>query len=114
MMYCPDWSLLSRAEECIYVVFGMMDALTLSELRLPVVTTTGGAKSFKEEWLKDFRLPIIVVPDKGEQPQAYRLAKDLGWRGDLNKLSYPMDYKDPNDYIRNGHGKELLYELVGG
>ena len=114
MMYCPDWSLLSRAKECIYVVFGMMDALTLSELRLPVVTSTGGAKSFKPEWLEGNRLPIIVVPDKDEEPQAYRLAKGLGWRGKVKGLLYPRGYKDPNDYIKDGRGVDLAKELVGG
>ena len=114
MMYCPDWSLLSKAEQCIYVVFGMMDALTLSELRLPVVTTTGGAKSFKPEWLEKYRLPIIVVPDKGEEAQAYRLAKGLNWRGKVKALAYPTGYKDPNDYIKNGRGVDLVKELVGG
>ena len=114
MMYCPDWSLLSKAEQSIYVVFGMMDALTLSELRLPVVTSTGGAKSFKAEWLEKYRLPIIVVPDKEEAPQAYRLLQKLGWRGKLKMLSYPSNFKDPNDYIQNGHGTDLGKELVGG
>jgi len=76
------------------------------------MTTTGGAKSFKAEWLTDYRKNVIIVPDKGEEEQAYRLAKDLGWRASVKRLAYPNDYKDPNDYMRNGRGKDLLYELV--
>ena len=110
MIYCPDWSLLDRSDQ-IYVVYGMIDALTLSELRLPVVTTTGGAKSFKPEWLTSYRKPIIVVPDLGELAQARKLAGRLGWRGKVGQLSYPNDFKDPNDYLQYGRGKDLLYEL---
>src|SRR5512138_1043134 len=33
--YVPDWSLL-RKSKIIFVVYGMLDALTLSDLRLPV------------------------------------------------------------------------------
>jgi len=113
LMYCPDWSLMSRAD-MIYVVFGMIDALTLSELRLPVVTTTGGAKSFKAKWLEEWRKPIMVVPDAGEEPQAHHLLKNLGWRGRLKKLKYPKNYSDPNDYIRNSDGDALRKELIGG
>lgn len=114
MPYCPDWSLLSRTKEPLYVVFGMIDALTLSELRLPVITTTGGAKSFKAEWLDEWRAPIIVVPDASEEPQAFALLKNLDWRGKIKQLKYPNDYKDPNDYLRNGKGEMLLKELVSG
>ncbi len=113
MMYCPDWSLLSRSD-ILYVVFGMIDALTLSELRLPVVTSTGGAMSFKAKWIKQWRKPVLVVPDAGEEPQAYHLLKNLGWRGKLKKLTYPKNYSDPNDYLAGGDGDALLKELVSG
>ena len=113
MVYCPDWSLLHRTEGPLYVVFGMMDALTLSELRLPVVTSTGGAQSFQKQWLEDYRKPIIVVPDAGEQRAATLLANGLDWRGKLKMLSYPGDFKDPNDYMVAGKGQDLLRELVG-
>lgn len=112
MIYSPDWSLLSRKTE-IYLVFGMIDALTLSELRLAVVTTTGGAKSFKTEWLDEYRKPIIVVPDTGEEPQAYSLLTRLDWRGRIKVLKYPAGFKDSNDYLRNGKREDLLKELIG-
>lgn len=113
MMYCPDWTLLSKTEGPLYVVFGMIDALTLSELRLPVVTSTGGAKSFQPQWLNAMRKPILVVPDKGEEQAGSRLVNHLDWRGKLKKLKYPGEFKDPNDYLSFGKGNELLRELVG-
>lgn len=97
----------------MYVVFGMIDALTLSELRLPVVTSTGGAQSFRPQWLENYRKPILVIPDKGEGRAARRLAGGLDWRGKVKTLDYPGDFKDPNDYIAAGRGESLLKELVG-
>ena len=113
MVYCPDWSLLLRTELPIYIVFGMIDALTLSELRLPVLTSTGGAGSFKPEWLQKVRRRILIVPDKGEEQVASKLANELDWRGQLKMLDYPGDFKDPNDYMRAGKKEDLLRELVG-
>jgi hypothetical protein len=91
----------------------MMDALTLSELRLPVLTTTGGATSFDPKWLEKYRKPIFVVPDLGEGPQAQDLASKLDWRARIKWLKYPDGYKDPNDYLRNGKGQDLMKELIG-
>src|SRR3990167_8810757 len=42
MLYCPDWALVNKGGGALFVVFGMFDALALSSLRFPVVTTTGG------------------------------------------------------------------------
>jgi hypothetical protein len=69
-------------------------------------------KSFKTEWMKSYRKPIIIVPDKGEQAQAKKLAASFGWRGKLGRLSYPGEFKDPNDYLQAGRGKDLLNELA--
>lgn len=113
MMYCPDWSLVTRTDGPLYVTFGMIDALTLSALRLPVVTSTGGAKSFKPEWLQNIRKPILVIPDKGEDRAATALAGGLDWRGRVKMLRYPGEFKDPADYIAAGKGQDLLKELVG-
>ena len=112
MIYCPDWRLLSTAKS-LFVVYGMIDALTLSELRLPVVTTTGGAKSFDPRWLNSIRKPIYIVPDKGEVAVATTLTGQLDWRGRMKTLKYPGEFKDPADYIAAGRGDELRAELVG-
>ena len=113
MVYCPDWSLTLRDPGPLYIVFGMIDALTLSELRLPVLTTTGGAKSFDPKWLNKYSKKIMIIPDKGEESQAYELAAGLDWRGHVKLLAYPDGFKDPNDYAMAGKSDQLLRELIG-
>ena len=43
-LYCPDWRLW-YSSKTVALVFGMMDALVLSSLRYPVITTRGGNSS---------------------------------------------------------------------
>src|SRR3990167_9371937 len=47
MPYYPDWALVNKGGGALFVVFGMFDALALSSLRFPVVTTTGGSQTFR-------------------------------------------------------------------
>ena len=110
VMYVPDWNLMKKAEY-ILVVFGMLDALTVNKLRYPVVTSTAGADTFKAEWLDEYRRPVYVLPDKGEERTAMKLAGQLGWRGNVHLLRYPENCKDANDYLIHGKERELLAEL---
>lgn len=120
-IYVPDWN-LARKSSYLYVVFGIIDALVLSDLRLPVATATSGKDSFQAEWLDSFRSDIIIVPDKGEdvnikagsvtEGTAWKLARKLGWRGSVKVLDYPDGMKDPADFYAAGRGKELL-SLLG-
>lgn len=111
VMYVPDWNLVKKARH-IFVVFGMMDALTLNKLRYPVVTSTAGADTFQADWLNEFRVPIYILPDKGEERTAMELASKLGWRGQMDLLDYPQGCKDPNDYLTHGQEKKLRAELT--
>lgn len=108
--YIPDHRLVQQSEYLV-VVYGMLDALTLDKLRLPVVTSTAGADTFKAEWLDEYRRPIYVVPDAGEEKTALRLAQALGIRGRVIYLDYPKGLKDTNDFLRTGKEKELLAQL---
>lgn len=110
LMYVPDWSRL-KTEPKIFVVFGMVDALTLAVLGKAVVTSTTGQKSFVSEWLDEYRKPIIVIPDKGEEDAGHKLANSLGWRGKLQLLPYPEGVKDPNGYFTTGRKEELSNEI---
>ena len=110
MLYCPDWALLKKKTSSVFVVFGMMDALGLSSLRFPVVTTTGGSKSFNPEWLEMVRKKIVIIPDAtGDSEAARRLSAGLGWRGEIVELPYDDDIQDPADYLKRevGRGEEL-------
>ena len=101
MLYCPDWRLW-KSSTSVVVVYGMMDALVLSSLRFPTVTTTGGSKSFNPEWLDGWRKPIVIVPDKeGDDKAASDLAAALGWRAKILRLPYDDDVSDPADYAKD-------------
>jgi len=108
--YVPDWRLLFKSSH-MFVVFGLLDALTLSDLRLPVMTSTSGMSSVNPEWLNDYRKPIYIIPDAGEEEEASRLANSLGWRGKVLKLQYPPGKKDPNGFFEIGRREELLKQI---
>jgi hypothetical protein len=110
MLYVPDYRLLSSGQG-IVVVYGMLDALSLCEMRIPVVTTTSGKDSFLAEWLDTYRKPIVVLPDKGEEETGQRLARTLGWRGKCLKYNYPVGLKDPNDLLVAGEEQNLRRAL---
>jgi len=112
MMYCPDWSLLESAKS-IAIVFGMFDALALSELRIPVVTSIGGQDSFNPLWLESYRKRAIVLPDKDEEKAGMKLSGRLGWRGAMLKLTYPPEIKDPAGFLELGK-QQLLMSQIGG
>lgn len=111
MLFVPNWSILLSAMN-VAVVFGMMDALTLSMLGISVVTTTGGSNSFNPSWLNRFRIPITIVPDaSGDDRVAIDLAARLGWRGKILRLSYDEQVKDPADFAQHGRLDELKEKL---
>ncbi len=113
MMYVPNWSVLNFASNVV-VVFGMMDALTLSMLGISVVTTTGGSASLNPSWLSQFRKPIVIVPDaSGDDVAAIDLAASLGWRAKILRLPYDDQVQDPADYAEYGRLDELEEALDG-
>lgn len=110
IMYVPDWRLYEDGSFLI-VVFGIFDALAISDLRLPVATVTSGKDQFKADWLHLVRKPIYIIPDAGEYETGYRLANELGWRGHTVRLSYPERCKDPADFLKEGKREELVAQL---
>ena len=113
MLYCPDFRLW-KSSQSVAVVFGAMDALVLSSLRLPVVTTTGGSKSFDPAWLDHWRKPVTIIPDaEGDDKAASDLAAALGWRAKILRLPYDDDVRDPADYAKdNVNRKRELAKLI--
>jgi len=101
----------AKHEEKLFVVFGMFDALTLAALGYSVVTPTMGKDSLRAPWLEDFRKPIIILPDQGEEESAEKLAAHLDWRGRVWRLLYPEGIKDPNDFLWKGQKKQLVRQL---
>jgi hypothetical protein len=110
IMYCPEWQLLEKSDYLV-IVFGMFDALSLAEARIPVVTTTAGMDSFNPDWLSWWRKRIIVVPDKGEEHAGSKLASQFSWRSRLLRVDYPDRCKDPSDCLQHGKMDIFLNQL---
>lgn len=107
--FCPDWK-DTLASDQVYVVYGMLDAIGLSLIGLPVVTGLTG-KSLNAELLAPLRKRFIILPDRGEERDAHQLANQLGWRGRVKELDYPDECKDPAG-VRELYGDEMLKEML--
>lgn len=109
-IYVPSWEKVTESE-CVYVVYGIIDAISLHLAGLPVLTGVTG-KSLHADLLKPLRKRFIILPDEGEEKDAIQLANKLGWRAKVKKLDYPEDIKDP-DGIRRAYGNEKLLQTIG-
>lgn len=82
----------------VFLTFGGIDAISICELGYPAKSTTTG-KRLVPEALDHIRKKIIIIPDYGEEKEAYNLASKLGWRGVVNVPPYPDNCKDINDWF---------------
>lgn len=109
-LYVPDWKLVLE-NKYLVVTFGILDALTLAELRIPAATPSNGQDSFRSEWLDDLRRVVYFLPDQDEEQLARKYAKELGWRGNVVYLDWYDGMKDANDFMSRGKQNELLAQL---
>lgn len=86
-------------QRAIFLTFGAIDSISLMQMGYASMSTTDG-KQVDPTALDAYRKPIIILPDAEEEPDAYRLAKNLGWRGHVFALCYPEGCKDVNDFYR--------------
>jgi DNA primase len=110
LLYCPNWHRVNSSD-IVYVVYGIIDAISLELLGLSCVTGITG-KSLSAETLKPLHKHFIIVPDEYEEQDAHRLANDLGFRASVKRLSFPDGTKDP-DGIRVKFGNEYLLQALG-
>jgi len=110
-LYCPSWKRVEEAQT-VYVVYGIVDSISLHLAGLPVVTGITG-KSLNADVLRPLGKRFIILPDDGEEDAAHKLANKLGWRAAVKELDYPDDeHKDP-DSVRRDFGNQTLLQLVG-
>jgi hypothetical protein len=109
-LYVPSWQRVEQAET-VYVVYGIVDAIGLELCGLPVVTGVTG-KSLSPDLLKPIGKKFIIIPDLGEEQDAYQLANKLGWRANVLRLAYPSGTKDC-DNIRTQFGEDYLRQMIG-
>jgi hypothetical protein len=110
-LYVPaiDWYGADYYKD-LYVPFGIIDAITLRKIGLQSATGTTG-KAINPSLFDEFRAPIWIIPDKGEDMAANALYSSLGWRGRVLKLDYPDGCKDSNDVLLM-YGEEYLSHLI--
>jgi hypothetical protein len=99
-LYVPDWELLDQFPYLV-ICYGLIDALSFVSIGLPAATWSIG-KNLPAYALESFRKPIFIIPDSGEEVDAYQLAGQLSWRGHVYQLDYPAGLKDPNDMLVEG------------
>lgn len=109
-LYSADWGRVIDSN-AIYIPFGVLDMHVLcSILKLPAATGLTG-KTYKTEWFSEIRKPIYLIPDKGEEIDAYKIKQSLGWRGRVLLLDYKEDEKDCAD-VNLSRGSEVLHRLI--
>lgn len=108
-LYVPCWKKVQESSE-VYVVYGLIDSISLHLAGLPVVTGVTG-KSLSPDLLKPLGKKFIIIPDDGEEFEAHKLANKLGWRGRVKKMNWPDQCKDTDD-IRRLYGNEALLSAL--
>ena len=104
-IYVPSWERLSSSE-VVYVVYGIIDSISLYLAGFPSLTGVTG-KSLSFDLLKPLGKKLIIIPDKGEESDAHKLANRLGWRAKVKSISWPENTKDV-DEIRRKYGDQVL------
>jgi len=104
-LYVPDWYLALKSDY-IVVTFGILDAISLSKLRIPACSSVHG-KTLNADELDWARKPIVFLPDRDEEDAARNIYRQLGWRGRIAKIDYGDECKDPNDLLIAGRGTEM-------
>ena len=104
-LYFPDWY-LARKSDYLVVTFGILDAISLSKLRIPACSSTHG-KTIDINELEWARKPIVFFPDKDESEEARKYYRQLGWRGRVVEFPYAENEKDANDLLLACKGMEM-------
>lgn len=104
-LYVPDWYLALKSDY-IVVTFGILDAVSLTKLRIPACSSVHG-KTLNADELDWVRKPVVFLPDRDEEEAARNIYRQLGWRGRIAKIDYGESCKDPNDLLMAGRGTEM-------
>lgn len=106
-----------RAAETVYVLEGEKDADALFDIGLVGTTNAGGAQqAWQSEWTQVLAgKKIIVLPDNDELGlrRGAAITRELQSRSiDVLLVRVPSPYKDISDFLRDGHERADLEELV--
>lgn len=95
LLYIPSHEFI-KEQGYVYVLFGILDSVTMYQLGIASISTTGG-KRCDFEAFSGIRKRCLFIPDKGEESDALNITKHMGWRGKTQKVNWPDDAKDVND-----------------
>lgn len=113
MLYVPSWNRIKQKEK-VFVVFGILDAVTLYAAGYAAISTTTGKRIIPSAF-DSIRKKLIFVPDMGEEKEAREIISKLGWRGDIIEIKYPHPAKDINDLVwKKGYSINQLKEIING
>lgn len=108
-LYFPDWY-LARKGDYLVITFGILDAITLTKMRIPAASSIYG-KTVNLNLLDWVRKPIVFFPDKDEEGKARDMYRKLGWRGRVVEYPYQEGLKDPNDLYLAGYGQSMINSI---
>ena len=113
LLYVPNWDRVMKSK-LVYIVYGLIDALALEMCGLPAITGSTG-KSLSNKRLVQLNKRYVIVPDKGEDEAARKLAKSLGNFTHIIRLPWSElgECKDCDD-VRMKYGLEYLKNLLLG
>ena len=100
LLFSPDWQQVKESKE-VYLTYGVFDSIAIHQCGRPSMSTTSG-KRLHPSALQPFRKRINILPDRGEEIDAKRLANKLGWRGKTTILKFPYGLKDASDLHNAG------------
>lgn len=108
LLYVPSWELIDQSS-CAWLVYGIIDAISLYQLGVASMSTTTGKRT-NADCFDSIRKMIYIIPDRGEEIEACMLSANLSWRGKTIKVDWPDDSKDCNDlYLK--HKSDLVHIL---
>jgi len=111
LLYVPNWKRVNASKH-VYIVYGIIDAISLEMGELPVITGLTG-KSLSYTRLINLGKKYSIIPDKGEELAARNLAASLGNFTKVIRLPFEDSEKD-TDNIRTLRGVETLKSLIQG
>lgn len=110
-LYVPNWKRVMD-NNLVYIVYGIIDAISLEMCGLPVITGTSG-QSLSNKRLMNLGKKYAIIPDRNEEQAAYRLAQSLGYFTKVIRLRWEDGEKDC-DEVRVHRGESVLKSLILG
>ncbi|MEK7178432.1 MAG: hypothetical protein AAB721_02125 [Patescibacteria group bacterium] len=108
LCFIPSIELWKESDE-IYVVYGIIDAISMVVAGLAACSPTAGKASFDSSWLDEENKSVVIIPDRHESRDAYNLAAKLDWRGHVYIPEYEENEKDLNDILVQRGPEELRH-----